>query len=76
MVARSKKTLRGNGPHPERGGGLFFILYGFIYRAGNLHQIATRDTGGIKEIPDQFKVLKASHHIEYFTAARTDVDRT
>lgn len=51
-------------------------MYGLIYWAGNLHQIATRDAGGIKEIPDQFKVLEASHHIEHFTATRTDVDRT
>ena len=52
------------------------LLYGFIYRAGNLHEIATRDAGGIKEIPDQFKILEAGHHIEHFTATRTDVDRT
>jgi hypothetical protein len=45
----------------------------FVDRAGDLHQIATRDTGGIKEVPDQFIVLKAGHHIEDFTATRTDV---
>lgn len=51
-------------------------MYGLIYWAGNLHQIATTNAGGIKEIPDQFKVFKAGHHIKYFTATRTDVDRT
>jgi hypothetical protein len=47
-----------------------------IYRAGNLHQIATRDTGGIQKVPDQLIVLEAGHHIEDLTSAGTDVDRT
>lgn len=54
--------------------GPLFVLYGLIDWAGNLYDIATTDTGGIKEIPDQFIVLKAGHHIEYFTATRADVD--
>jgi hypothetical protein len=57
-------------------GASFFVLYGFIYRAGNLHQIATRDTGGIQKVPDQLIVLEAGHYIEDLTATGTDVDRT
>lgn len=48
----------------------------FIHRARDLYQIATTDTGSIKEIPDQFVVFKGCHNVEYLRATRTDVDRT
>ena len=38
-----------------------------------MNQIATTDAGSVQEIPDQFIVLEAGHHIEYFTATGTDV---
>ena len=37
--------------------------------------IATVDTGSIKEVPDQFVVLKGAHNVEHLRATRTDVDR-
>jgi hypothetical protein len=54
-------------------GGLFFVLQRFIYWTRNRDDITTGSTGGIQEVPDQFIVLEAGHHIEYFTATRTDV---
>jgi len=45
----------------------------FIYWAGDSNYVATRDAGSVQEIPDQFVVLEAGHHIEDFTATGTDV---
>jgi hypothetical protein len=53
--------------------GLFFVLQRFIYWAGDSHDIATTDAGSVQEIPDQFVVLEAGHHIEYLTATRANV---
>ena len=41
-----------------------------------MDQIATTSAGSVKEVPDQFVVLETGHHIEDFTATRTDVGRT
>ena len=51
------------------------LLCRVIYWARHCDDITTVDAGGVKEIPDKFIVLKASHHVEYFTATRADVDR-
>ena len=48
---------------------------GSIYWARNYYQIATVNTGSIKEIPDQLVVFKASHNVEHLGPTRTDVDR-
>ena len=74
---RSNALLRGKRPSSLTGWGpLFCFLNLFVYWAGNRDEVATGCTGGIKEIPDEFIVFEAGHHIEYFTATRADVDWT
>jgi hypothetical protein len=53
-------------------GRLLFLCH-FVDRARDNYKIATADAGSVKEIPDQFIVLKGAHNVEYLRATRTDV---
>jgi hypothetical protein len=55
------------------GVGVYFLCH-FVGRAGNYYQIATVDTGSIKEIPDQFIIFKGCHNVKYLGATGTYVD--
>ena len=50
------------------------MYYIFVGRTRDAHQITAVDTASIKEIPDQFIVLKGCHNVKYLGATRTDVD--
>jgi hypothetical protein len=53
--------------------GVLFLCH-FVNRAGNCYQIATVDTGSIKEIPDYLIVFKGAHNVKYLGATGTYVD--
>lgn len=52
---------------------IYFCLL-CINWTGYAHQIATVDTGSIKEIPDNLVVFKGAHNIKYLRATGTYVD--